>query len=68
MERNFLLMVTESNYQKVMDVFGGVIQLLEVQGLDIAGSEDKYKVLINPMVPQTVIEVAQPITDEAVNE
>ena len=68
MERNFLLMVTESNYQKVMDVFGGVIQLLEVQGLDIAGSEDKYKVLINPMVPQTVVEVAQPITDEAVNE
>lgn len=61
-------MVTESNYQKVMDVFGGVIQLLEVQGLDIAGSEDKYKVLINPMVPQTVVEVAQPITDEAVNE
>ena len=49
-------------------MFGGVIQLLEVQGLDIAGSEDKYKVLINPMVPQTVVEVAQPITDEAVNE
>lgn len=54
MSREFLLMASQEGAEKLSGVFGNTISFVEVQGLDVAGSNGAYKVLITPLQPKKI--------------